>query len=130
MDAIAETRSGAVQGRAKQDVLLFAGIPYAAPPTGRRRFRAAQPHDGWPGIRDARKFGPAAPQISSGGMTDPAPVRWDEDCLTLNVQTPRLDDAGRPVLVWIHGGGYRNGQGAPYRGTTVRGSPPTATSWR
>ena len=112
MDAIAETRSGAVQGRAKQDVLLFAGIPYAAPPTGRRRFRAAQPHDGWPGIRDARKFGPAAPQISSGGMTDPAPVRWDEDCLTLNVQTPRLDDAGRPVLVWIHGGGYRTGQGA------------------
>ena len=45
-------------------------------------------------------------------MTDPAPVRWDEDCLTLNIQTPGLDDAGRPVLVWIHGGGYRNGQGA------------------
>lgn len=112
MDVIAETLSGAVQGRAKQDVLLFAGIPYAAPPTGPRRFRAAQPHDGWSGVRDARKFGPAAPQISTGGMTDPAPVRWDEDCLTLNVQTPRLDDAGRPVLVWIHGGGYRNGQGA------------------
>ncbi len=112
MDAIAETRSGAVKGRAKQDVLLFAGIPYAAPPTGPRRFRAAQPHDGWSGVRDARKFGSAAPQIATGGMTDPAPVRWDEDCLTLNVQTPGLDDAGRPVLVWIHGGGYRNGQGA------------------
>ena len=112
MDVIAETGSGAVQGRAKQDVLLFAGVPYAAPPTGRRRFRAAQPHDGWSGVRDARKFGPAAPQISTGGMTDPAPVRWDEDCLTLNVQTPGLDDAERPVLVWIHGGGYRNGQGA------------------
>ena len=112
MDAIAETQSGTLKGRAKQDVLLFAGIPYAAPPTGSRRFRAAQPHDGWSGVRDARKFGPAAPQISTGGMTDPAPVRWDEDCLTLNVQTPRLDDAGRPVLVWIHGGGYRNGQGA------------------
>ena len=112
MDAIAETQSGTLKGRAKQDVLLFAGIPYAAPPTGSRRFRAAQPHDGWSGVRDARKFGPAAPQISTGGMTDPAPVRWDEDCLTLNVQTPRLDDARRPVLVWIHGGGYRNGQGA------------------
>ena len=112
MDVIAETRSGAVQGRAKQDVLLFAGIPYAAPPTGSRRFRAAQPHDGWSGVRDARKFGAAAPQIATGGMTDPAPVRWDEDCLTLNVQTPGLDDAGRSVLVWIHGGGYRNGQGA------------------
>lgn len=112
MDAIAETQSGTLKGRAKQDVLLFAGIPYAAPPTGSRRFRAAQLHDGWSGVRDARKFGPAAPQISTGGMTDPAPVRWDEDCLTLNVQTPGLDDAGRPVLVWIHGGGYRNGQGA------------------
>ena len=112
MDTIAETQSGALKGRAKQDVLLFAGIPYAAPPTGSRRFRAAQPHDGWSGVRDASKFGPAAPQISTGGMTDPAPVRWDEDCLTLNIQTPRLDDAGRPVLVWIHGGGYRNGQGA------------------
>ena len=112
MDVIAETRSGAVQGRAKEDVLLFAGIPYAAPPIGPRRFRAAQPFEAWSGVRDARKFGPAAPQIAGGGMTDPAPVRWDEDCLTLNVQTKALDGGRRPVLVWIHGGGYRNGQGA------------------
>ena len=93
-------------------MLLFAGVPYAAPPTEARRFRAAAPHEGWSDVRDARKFGPAAPQIASGGMTDPAPVRWDEDCLTLNIQTPALDDGARPVLVWIHGGGYRNGQGA------------------
>lgn len=112
MDVIAETQSGAVRGREKDGVQLFAGIPYAAPPTGRRRFRAAVAHDGWSDVYDARKFGPAAPQIASGGMTDPAPVRWDEDCLTLNIQTPGTDDAGRPVLVWIHGGGYRNGQGA------------------
>ena len=112
MTVIAETRSGRVQGRERDGILLFAGVPYAAPPTGSRRFRGAVPHDGWSGVRDARKFGPAAPQRSGGGMTDPAPVRWDEDCLTLNVQTPGLDDAGRAVLVWIHGGGYRNGQGA------------------
>ena len=112
MAIIAETRAGRIQGREKQGVLLFAGVPYAAPPTGPRRFRAATPHDGWSDVRDARKFGPAAPQITTGGMTDPEPVRWDEDCLTLNVQTPALDDAGRPVLVWIHGGGYRTGQGA------------------
>ena len=112
MDVIAETRSGALRGRAKDNVLLFAGIPYAAPPTGARRFRAAEPFEAWSGVRDARKFGPAAPQIAGGGMTDPVPVRWDEDCLTLNVQTPALDDGRRPVLVWIHGGGYRNGQGA------------------
>ena len=112
MDVIAKTRSGALQGRAKDNVLLFAGIPYAAPPTSARRFRAAEPFEAWSGVRDARKFGPAAPQIAGGGMTDPVPVRWDEDCLTLNVQTPALDDGGRPVFVWIHGGGYRNGQGA------------------
>ena len=112
MDVIAQTNSGPVRGRAKDDVLLFAGVPYAAPPTGSRRFRAAEPHEGWSAVRDARKFGPAAPQIASGGMTDPAPVRWDEDCLTLNIQTPAADSRSRPVLVWIHGGGYRNGQGA------------------
>ncbi len=112
MSVIAETHAGPIQGREKDGVKLFAGIPYAAPPIGSRRFRAPAPHEGWSGVRDARKFGPAAPQIASGGMTDPVPVRWDEDCLTLNVQTPGLDDAGRPVLVWIHGGGYRNGQGA------------------
>ncbi len=112
MAIIANTQSGRVQGREKDGALLFAGVPYAAPPTGARRFRAATAHEGWEGTRDARKFGPAAPQVASGGMTDPAPVRWDEDCLTLNVQTPALDDAARPVLVWIHGGGYRNGQGA------------------
>ena len=112
MAIIAETSCGRVQGREKDGVLLFAGLPYAAPPIGARRFRAAAPHEGWSDVRDARRFGPAAPQIATGGMTDPAPVRWDEDCLTLNVQTPALDDAGRPVLVWIHGGGYRSGQGA------------------
>ncbi len=119
MTSIANTQAGQIRGREKDDVLLFAGVPYAAPPVDRRRFRPATPHEGWRDVRDGRKFGPAAPQISSGGMTDPTPVRWDEDCLTLNVQTPALDDAGRPVLVWIHGGGYRNGQGAVpwYNGT-------------
>ena len=112
MAVVAETRSGPVLGRERDDVLLFAGVPYAAPPVGARRFRAARAHEGWSDVRDARKFGPAAPQISSGGMTDPAPVRSDEDCLTLNIRTPALDDGARPVLVWIHGGGYRNGQGA------------------
>ena len=111
MQIIAQTQSGTVQGRERDDVLLFAGIPYAAPPVDDLRFRPPQLHPAWSGTRDARKFGPAAPQIASGGMTDPAPVRWSEDCLTLNVQTQALDDAGRPVLVWIHGGGYRNGQG-------------------
>lgn len=110
--SIVETTSGPIQGRSKNGALLFAGIPYAAPPVGVNRFRAAQPVTPWREVRDATRFGPAAPQIPSGGLTDNAPVRWSEDCLTLNVCTPALDGAPRPVLFWIHGGGYRSGQGA------------------
>jgi len=117
---IAKTKHGEVQGREKDGVLLFAGIPYAAPPTGRRRFRAPEPHDSWTGVRDARRFGPAAPQPREEGLTSNPEVRWDEDCLTLNVCTPALDDARRSVLFWIHGGGFRTGQGAIpwYNGTS------------
>ena len=68
---IAQTAQGAVQGREKDSVLLFAGIPYAAPPIDNLRFRAAQPHESWSSVRPALKFGPAAPQIASGG-TDSA----------------------------------------------------------
>jgi len=112
MTTIAETSSGPVQGRVKDDVLLFAGIPYAAAPVGDLRFKAAMPHKGWSEVRLATRFSPAAPQIPSGGMTDSAPVNWNEDCLTLNITTPGLDDKKRPVFFWIHGGGYRTGQGA------------------
>ncbi|MBD3646278.1 MAG: carboxylesterase family protein [Pseudomonadales bacterium] len=108
---IAETTSGPVQGRLKDDSILFAGIPYAAPPVGDLRFRAAQPHPGWEEVRSATRFGPAAPQVPTGGMTDAGPVNWNEDCLFINICTPALDDGKRPVLFWIHGGGYRTGQG-------------------
>jgi para-nitrobenzyl esterase len=111
LTTIAETTKGPVQGRIKEDVLLFAGIPYAAPPVGDLRFKAAGPHESWSQVRSAQKFGFAAPQVPSGGLTDSAPVNWNEDCLTLNVSTPALDSKKRPVMVWIHGGGYRTGQG-------------------
>jgi len=107
-----ETASGPIQGRSKEDVFLFAGVPYAAPPVGNLRFKAPMPHTPWLDPREALKFGPAAPQVATGGMTDAASVRWDEDCLTLNISTPACDDAKRAVLVWIHGGGYRTGQGS------------------
>jgi len=110
--AIAQTKQGPVEGREKDGVQLFSGIPYAAPPVGELRFRPPQPHPAWDGVRPAQQFGFAAPQVPSGGLTDGAPVKWDEDCLTLNVSTPGADDKRRPVLVWIHGGGFRTGQGA------------------
>jgi len=110
---IASTRSGPVRGREKNGVLLFAGIPYAAPPVGERRFRAPELPDDWREVRDATRFGPAAPQLPGEGLLGSPAVRWDEAaCLTLNVATPACDDAGRPVLVWIHGGGFRTGQAA------------------
>ena len=109
---VVELKDGALMGRIKDSVYLFSGIPYAAPPIGAARFKAAQPVQPWDGIRDATKFGPAAPQTPSGGMTDRVPVRWDEDCLTLNVATPSTTADKKAVLVWIHGGAYRSGQGA------------------
>ncbi|MCB1691411.1 MAG: carboxylesterase/lipase family protein [Pseudomonadales bacterium] len=112
MSLTVQTTYGPVEGRDKDGVFLFAGIPYAAPPVGSRRFKAPEPPGSWSETRVATNFSPAAPQIPSGGMTDNAPVKWDEDCLYLNVSTPALDDARRPVLVWIHGGGHRTGQGA------------------
>ncbi len=112
MTTIARTAQGRVEGRQKNDVLLFAGIPYAAPPVGPLRFRAAQSHEPWSETRPSKRFGPASPQNPGTGLTGVANTRWDEDCLTLNISTPALDDARRPVLVWIHGGGYRTGQGA------------------
>lgn len=117
--ATANTASGPVVGREKQGALLFAGLPYAAPPVGGLRFQAAQAHPGWSEPRQCFKFGPAAPQVASGGMTDSASVRWDEDCLTLNISTPAIDQGQRSVLVWIHGGAYRTGQSSVpwYNGT-------------
>ena len=107
-----ETTIGPVTGRSKEDVYLFAGIPYAAPPVEDLRFKPPMPHAPWQEPYQALKFGPAAPQIPSGGLTDSANVRWNEDCLSLNISTPACDGEARAVLVWIHGGGYRTGQGS------------------
>ena len=86
--AVVETTTGPIEGREKDGTLLFAGVPYAAPPVGDLRFKAAQPHQPWQDVRPAKRFGPAAPQTPTGGLTASASVRWDEDCLTLNICYP------------------------------------------
>ena len=109
-----ETTAGAVQGRMKDGIFDFRGIPFAAPPVGELRFRPPQPVEPWTGVRDATAFGPMAMQNQGvmETMFGAPPRPMSEDCLTLNVWTPGLDDARRPVMVWIHGGGFLFGTGA------------------
>jgi para-nitrobenzyl esterase len=111
---IVETTTGSVQGRVKDGISDFRGIPYAASPVGELRFRPPQPMEPWTGVRDATRFGPMAPQNQGvmEQMFGAPPQPMDEDCLTLNVWTPACDDAKRPVMVWIHGGAFLYGTGA------------------
>lgn len=92
---------------------LFAGIPYAQPPTGPLRFMPPRPHRGWTGQLDATRFGPEAPQARRTTFTRIAPpLEQHEDCLTLNVFTPGTTGPARPVLVWLHPGSFMDGAGS------------------
>ncbi|MEU5192345.1 carboxylesterase family protein [Streptomyces klenkii] len=107
------TDHGQVRGRSHGTYTTYEGIPYAAPPTGPLRWRAPQPARPWEGVRDAGAPGPACLQLPVFG---PGPVTGSEDCLYLNVTTPsgRARGRGRPVMVWVHGGGFTGGSGSDY----------------
>jgi para-nitrobenzyl esterase len=109
-----ETRRGALRGVQERGLAVFRGIPFAAPPVGPLRFRPPEPPPRWSGVRDASRFGRAAPQNAAiaGPLLSLGIGRTGEDCLYLNVWTPRADRARRPVLVWIHGGAFVLGAGS------------------
>ncbi|MBX7434700.1 carboxylesterase family protein [Mycobacterium sp. Y57] len=112
MTAVAHTSYGALRGDASGDILVFRGVPYAAAPTGERRWRPSQPPASWAGVREAIAFGPIAPQDISPERLAKRGLTMSEDCLTLNIWTPAADDNRRPVLVFLHGGGQTQGHGA------------------
>ncbi len=106
--------AGRVQGLRSEGVEVFRGVPYARPPVGPLRFRPPLPCEPWTGVREAVTAGPIAPQLATPleTMQGRMDLPQSEDCLTLNVWTPSADGGRRPVMVWIHGGGYMNGTGA------------------
>ncbi len=115
-DAIAETYTGKVAGYIENGLTIFKGIPYATA----QRFELPQRPAAWEGIRSCRAYGPVCPQaIRTGWQSDELAFafNWDdgfpgEDCQRLNIWTPGLEDGKkRPVMVWLHGGGYSAGSG-------------------
>jgi para-nitrobenzyl esterase len=112
---VVSVAQGQLRGSATDGVISFKGVPYAAAPFGPLRFAAPAPAPSWDGVRDATAYGPTAPKPGYPPPVDqilPEVVVPGEECLNLNVWTPALDDARRPVLVWIHGGAFVNGSGA------------------
>src|SRR6516162_2965796 len=115
MNAIVTTTYGKLEGLDQDGLVVFKGVPFAEPPVGSRRWLAPQKPSAWNGIRDAYNFGAACPQarmqpVVLAGMQLEEPL--SEDCLYLNIWTPKADNKQRPVMVWIHGGAFRIGSGA------------------
>ena len=123
---VAQTAYGAVRGESQGGAAVFKGVPYGAPTGGGARFMPPEAPGRWSGVRDAKKFGDQCPQVAE--PTNALYASWatntgeSEDCLSLNVWTPGVADGKkRPVMVWLHGGGFStlNGSSPVYDGVKL-----------
>ena len=122
-EPVANTTLGPIRGVERDGVLLFRGIPYGASAGGERRFLPPIPPEPWTEVRDCLRYGLPSPQPAGGtgvplppemaaAMGTGRPIPMGEECLVLNLWSPGLDNAKRPVMVWLHGGGFTSGSGA------------------
>lgn len=117
--AVADTAGGKVRGFSRNGIHTFKGIPYAATTEGSARFLPPSKPRPWSGIRSSMYYGPTCPQRPRAGWLNDEIAflfQWDdgqpsEDCLRVNLWTPGLDARRRPVMVWLHGGGWSAGSG-------------------
>ncbi|HWW19836.1 MAG TPA: carboxylesterase family protein, partial [Steroidobacteraceae bacterium] len=127
---VADTSAGKVRGISQEGVNVFKGIAYGASTAGANRFMPPQPPAPWTGVRNAFDYGLSTPQSDPTVTRGPSPTApfigelsdrpEGEDCLVLNIWTRGLKDHGkRPVMFWIHGGGFQSGSGSSqgYDGT-------------
>ena len=115
-ETVVQTQNGKVSGYIEEGIFTYKGIPYAKA----ERFMPPVPADSWEGVRSSRAYGPTCPQEKrTGWYSDELAFsfNWDdgfpdEDCLRINIWTPGINDGKkRPVMVWLHGGGYATGSG-------------------
>src|SRR5438552_2360610 len=111
--ATVQTTAGRVRGLALGNVQAFKGVPYGASTAPPRRFLPPAKPQPWTGVRDCFELGPRAPQMDGGLVPEWGAMNrqepFGEDCLVLNVWTPSAGRGKRPVMVWLHGGGYTAG---------------------
>jgi para-nitrobenzyl esterase len=117
---VVDTSAGKVAGYIRNGIFAFKGIPYGDTTEGANRFMPPAKPKPWSGVRSSRQHGPVAPQAARTGWANDEEAfmfSWDdgiqgEDCLRVNVWTPAVNDnKKRPVMVWLHGGGYAAGSG-------------------
>ncbi|MXV50563.1 carboxylesterase family protein [Pedobacter sp. HMF7647] len=113
--AVVETTDGKIRGYSKNGVFTFKGIPYGESTAGKNRFMPPVKKQSWDGVKDALVYGPICPQKANDGWLAQEYgflYQWidgyqNEDCLRLNVWSPKINDGKkRPVMFWIHGGGF------------------------